>query len=894
MNLKTLLSTALTALLLVTTVINGRGQIIISQYYEGTSNNKWIELTNVGTDVDLTANPVHLLMVGSSSAQNMTTKNPTVITSFTSGTWTAGTSKLIKNSSATLPSYAVADISNTNVAFNGAYDVVFLSTSNSTTAPVAWNARTDMMCEVVSDLTTATSYADISYVRNQPIVAGNTTFTLTEWTTATLAEVESAAAGTTQRLGFHAYGADVTAPTLSTTSPIDNVTDVAIDATLSMTFSENIVKGTGNITIKKVSDDSAVETIDVTTGAVVVAGATATITPSVALTKGVEYYVTVDATCFKDASANPYAGISDKTAWTFTTIAAKTGKAITAFSFAEQTGAATIGDGTIAIEVASSATVNNLVATFTVSDGANVKIGAVDQVSATTPNDFTSPVTYTVTAEDGSTKDWVVTVTKAIAKSTETDITAFSFVEQTGPATIDAVNHTIAIEVGATTDITTLAPSITLSAGATVNPLSGAAQNFTSPVVYTVTAEDGTTTQNWTVTVTLASTIANTTTLAEKYYAGDNLTVTWTSANLTNVKVEWFDGTTWSDLATSVPATDGQYVIAIPAASKYGTAYKFRISDAAKATVKAESNAITIIAVVNNITEFKTLTPNDIAKIKGEVFISFIRSANRNQKYIQDAEGGLLVDDPTPSGGQSGVITTAYAEKDGITGIEGKLVMYGTYTYEIVPTVDPGAKTSSNNTLTPKVITLAELKADHMKYQSMLVKVQGVTIKEANGTAKFVASSGASNYTMQLGAEEAVVRQAWKTGETDLIDATIPVGTLDIVGIVGQFTTGTPAVTTAQLQPRRVSDISVINGVETNNEVVTKAFPNPFSTDFKINAGKVVRNVVVSNMLGQKVMERTYNEIEIEVPASDLRTGVYFVTVKFEDGTTSTLRMVKK
>jgi hypothetical protein len=681
-------------------------------------------------------------------------------------------------------------------------------------------------------------------------------------------------------------------PPVATFAPTTGTTDIALNSPITITFDEAI----RNIDDSPIADPTSLITLKETDAA----GAAVTFTTTIDAAKKVitinptnqkfnqAYYVAIAPV--EDAAGN---ATTEKTS-TYTTIAARTGKAITAFSFAEQTSAATIGDGTIAIEVASSATVTNLIATFTVSDGANVKVGAVDQVSATTPNDFTSPVTYTVTAEDGSTKDWVVTVTKAIVKSTETDITAFSFVEQTGPATIDAVNHTIAIEVGATTDITTLVPTITLSVGATVSPLSGVAQNFTSPVVYTVTAEDGTTTQNWTVTVTLASTIANTTTLAEKYYAGDNLTVTWTSANLTNVKVEWFDGTTWSDLATSVPATDGQYVIAIPAASKYGTAYKFRISDAAKATVKAESNAITIIAVVNNITEFKALTPNDIAKIKGEVFISFIRSANRNQKYIQDAEGGLLVDDPTPTGGQSGVITSAYAEKDGITGIEGKLVMYGTYTYEIVPTVDPGAKTSSNNTLTPKVITLAELKADHMKYQSMLVKVQGVTIKEANGTAKFVASSGASNYTMQLGAEEAVVRQAWKTGETDLIDATIPVGTLDIVGIVGQFTTGTPAVTTAQLQPRRVSDISVINGVETNNEVVTKAFPNPFSTDFKINAGKVVRNVVVSNMLGQKVMERTYNEIEIEVPASDLRTGVYFVTVKFEDGTTSTLRMVKK
>ena len=46
-----------------------------------------------------------------------------------------------------------------------------------------------------------------------------------------------------------------------------------------------------------------------------------------------------------------------------------------------------------------------------------------------------------------------------------------------------------------------LVPTIDLSANATSSPASGVAQNFTSPVTYTVTAEDGTT-QAWVVTVT--------------------------------------------------------------------------------------------------------------------------------------------------------------------------------------------------------------------------------------------------------------------------------------------------------------------------------------------------------------------------------------------------------
>ncbi len=91
---------------------------------------------------------------------------------------------------------------------------------------------------------------------------------------------------------------------------------------------------------------------------------------------------------------------------------------ITAFSFAEQTGAATINaaDGTIAIEVANGTAVTALVATFALSPDATAKVATTAQVSGTTPNDFTNPVTYVVTAEDTvTTKNWVVTVTEAAA-----------------------------------------------------------------------------------------------------------------------------------------------------------------------------------------------------------------------------------------------------------------------------------------------------------------------------------------------------------------------------------------------------------------------------------------------------------------------------------------------
>jgi hypothetical protein len=90
--------------------------------------------------------------------------------------------------------------------------------------------------------------------------------------------------------------------------------------------------------------------------------------------------------------------------------------------------------------------------------------------------------------------------------SNEKDILAFVLTQQTGNVVINATEHTVDIKVLSGTNVTALEPVITLSEGATVSPLSGEAVDFTTPVVYKVTAENGSE-QDWTVTVTIATSI---------------------------------------------------------------------------------------------------------------------------------------------------------------------------------------------------------------------------------------------------------------------------------------------------------------------------------------------------------------------------------------------------
>lgn len=94
---------------------------------------------------------------------------------------------------------------------------------------------------------------------------------------------------------------------------------------------------------------------------------------------------------------------------------------------------------------------------------------------------------------------------------TDTDILTFEFADVVeDEITINATAHTVAITVPALTDVTELVTNFTLSTGAIADiagtaQVSGTTENdFTDPVTYTITAQDRVTTQDWTVTVTVA------------------------------------------------------------------------------------------------------------------------------------------------------------------------------------------------------------------------------------------------------------------------------------------------------------------------------------------------------------------------------------------------------
>jgi hypothetical protein len=126
--------------------------------------------------------------------------------------------------------------------------------------------------------------------------------------------------------------------------------------------------------------------------------------------------------------------------------------------------------------------------------------------------DFTSPtvpVTYTVAAENGSTRDYVVKVIyKDVPADDKAEITGFYFTNPLAQGIIDqnANPKTITLTVPEGTDLRSLRPEIYYR-GASVSPKSGQPQDFTGPdgkpktVEYTVRAYNGTNKTTYNVSV---------------------------------------------------------------------------------------------------------------------------------------------------------------------------------------------------------------------------------------------------------------------------------------------------------------------------------------------------------------------------------------------------------
>jgi hypothetical protein len=158
--------------------------------------------------------------------------------------------------------------------------------------------------------------------------------------------------------------------------------------------------------------------------------------------------------------------------------------------------------------VSSGVDLTQLKANFTTSPKTTVKVGETIQQTKVTVTSFAAPVVYSVYAEDGTKQDYTVIVVK---KSNAKVLLTFGLYKADNPSlTVDCTGiitgTNVSVIVPFKTDLSSFKASFTISPKSSINVGTTAQQDkitinsFTNPVIYTITAEDGSSI-NYTITI---------------------------------------------------------------------------------------------------------------------------------------------------------------------------------------------------------------------------------------------------------------------------------------------------------------------------------------------------------------------------------------------------------
>jgi PKD repeat protein len=221
----------------------------------------------------------------------------------------------------------------------------------------------------------------------------------------------------------------------------------------------------------------------------------------------------------------------------------------------------------------------------------------------------------------------------------------------------------------------------------------------------------------------------------DQWRQGTTHNITWsaTSTNA-NVKIEYTDnasaGTpTWTTLNASIAANAGTWAWSIPAGQALSADCKIRISDIPQ-TVAGSSGTFSIVlppVQISTLAALRAVTPGTatVYTYTGQGILTF-KQTFRKQKFIQDATAAVLIDD------NAGKITTTYNLGDAITNISGTVAVFNGM-LQFTPESDPGAASSTGNTITPEVVTLAQLNANWENYEAELIKIPNISFTSPTG-----------------------------------------------------------------------------------------------------------------------------------------------------------------
>ena len=316
------------------------------------------------------------------------------------------------------------------------------------------------------------------------------------------------------------------------------------------------------------------------------------------------------------------------------------------------------------------------------------------------------------------------------------------------------------------------------------------------------------------------------------------------------------------------------------------------LSPVASATTQFTIAASTNVA---NIAALRAGTLNAYYTLTGNAVVSHVRtpagtvtvSTTRNQKFIQDATGGILIDD------SAGKITTPFAIGDSMNNVLGQLIDFNGI-LELVP-LQNQTVVSSGNTLTPENITIAALNANVNNYESKLVRFNTITITgtiSAGVVTPLTAGqvfTTSTNYNVFDGTTNGVLRSGF--AEADYIGTVIPTSGFNITALgYDNVSSANPPVLTPQFIPRNLADFTVLQ--TQNNEIAgLKVYPNPVSNGV-LNVESNLNNektISIFDVLGKEVIRTTTLNSTINI--ANLNSGIYIVKIT-EGEKTATKKLV--
>ncbi|QSS96184.1 T9SS type A sorting domain-containing protein [Psychroflexus sp. ALD_RP9] len=273
------------------------------------------------------------------------------------------------------------------------------------------------------------------------------------------------------------------------------------------------------------------------------------------------------------------------------------------------------------------------------------------------------------------------------------------------------------------------------------------------------------------------------------------------------------------------------------------------------------ANAIGYVEVADLAALRNGATDGTFYKVTGEVVLTYQQSF-RGQKYVQDASAGILIDD------DPGAITSTYNVEDGITGLSGTLNSFNGM-LQFNPDTDPGAATSTGNTVNPQILTISEFNTNFENYEGELVAFENITFTTADGVITF--DNGDAYPIEDAGQNSTLVEALFNLAYTGDI---VPTNTVNVAGLAGEENNGE-----YRIYPRDNDiDVTLSNTSFTNSDVVL--YPNPVKGNL-VNISISNANtftVEVYNVLGKQVLKQTANN-SAQLNTASLKSGVYLVKV---------------